>query len=158
MILYHGSNTEIIVPDLSKSKPFKDFGRGFYLTEDIQHAKKLAFQKAKLLGGTPVVSKFLLENTVLTDPSIRFISWNDYCIEWGEFVMRNRDHELPQPCHQYDIVYGPIADDSVAYQLRRCKLGFISIEQMVKELKYAKGITFQYFFGTQKALNLLKRL
>ena len=72
--------------------------------------------------------------------------------------MRNRDHELPQPCHQYDIVYGPIADDSVAYQLRRCKLGFISIEQMVKELKYAKGITFQYFFGTQKALNLLKRL
>ena len=51
-----------------------------------------------------------------------------------------------------------LAFHSVAYQLRRCKLGFISIEQMVKELKYAKGITFQYFFGTQKALNLLKRL
>lgn len=30
MILYHGSNQLITRIDLSKSKDFKDFGRGFY--------------------------------------------------------------------------------------------------------------------------------
>lgn len=34
MILYHGSNMEIERIDLSKSRPNKDFGKGFYLTED----------------------------------------------------------------------------------------------------------------------------
>lgn len=32
MRLYHGSNVEVTVPDLTKSKPYKDFGRGFYLS------------------------------------------------------------------------------------------------------------------------------
>lgn len=35
MILYHGSNQLITKIDLSKSKDFKDFGRGFYLTKVI---------------------------------------------------------------------------------------------------------------------------
>ena len=30
MKLYHGSNVDISVPELSKSKPYKDFGQGFY--------------------------------------------------------------------------------------------------------------------------------
>ena len=34
MILYHGSNQVITKIDLSRSKDFKDFGRGFYLTKD----------------------------------------------------------------------------------------------------------------------------
>lgn len=32
MLLYHGSNTDIKAIDLEMCKPFKDFGRGFYLT------------------------------------------------------------------------------------------------------------------------------
>ena len=43
--LYHGSNTKIEVPDLLHSKPFKDFGRGFYLSADKQQAWDMAFQK-----------------------------------------------------------------------------------------------------------------
>lgn len=34
MILYHGSNVPIDVIDLSKSRPGKDFGKGFYLSAD----------------------------------------------------------------------------------------------------------------------------
>jgi hypothetical protein len=30
--LYHGSNIEIARIDLSKCRPYKDFGRGFYTT------------------------------------------------------------------------------------------------------------------------------
>ncbi len=39
MILYHGSNTNITEIDLQKSKPNKDFGRGFYLSD--QKLKKI---------------------------------------------------------------------------------------------------------------------
>lgn len=57
-----------------------------------------------------------------------------------------------------DLVYGPIADDGVTYQLRRYEGGVISLARLVEELKYAKGITFQYFFGSEQALQQLKRL
>ena len=32
MILFHGSNVEITIIDLSKSKKYKDFGQAFYLS------------------------------------------------------------------------------------------------------------------------------
>ena len=34
MILYHGTTVNIDCIDLMKSKPNKDFGRAFYLSED----------------------------------------------------------------------------------------------------------------------------
>jgi len=33
MILFHDTNTEIDIIDLNKSKPYKNFGKGFYTTE-----------------------------------------------------------------------------------------------------------------------------
>jgi predicted RNA-binding protein YlxR (DUF448 family) len=54
--LYHGSNQKIEVPDLVHSKPFKDFGRGFYLSADKQQALDLAFQKATSCAATKVES------------------------------------------------------------------------------------------------------
>ena len=42
MILYHGSNIEFDVIDLSKSKPNKDFGRGFYLSPTYIQAMEMA--------------------------------------------------------------------------------------------------------------------
>lgn len=89
MILYHGSNVEIKTIDLSKSKPYKDFGRGFYLSADRKQAIRMAEQR---------------------------------------------------------------------FQLRRFKVGAITIERLVEELKYSKGITFQYFFGTELAISKLKKL
>ncbi|MDR2566329.1 MAG: DUF3990 domain-containing protein [Bifidobacteriaceae bacterium] len=38
MILYHGSNQVVRGGDLSRCRPFKDFGRGFYLSENPAHA------------------------------------------------------------------------------------------------------------------------
>ena len=38
MILYHGSTIDISQIELSKSKPNKDFGRAFYLSEDREQA------------------------------------------------------------------------------------------------------------------------
>ena len=33
MILYHGSNVKVTEIDISKCRPYKDFGKGFYLTD-----------------------------------------------------------------------------------------------------------------------------
>ena len=49
MKLYHGSNMEIDKPDLSRSKPFKDFGQGFYLSPGYEQAHALAKQKTDQL-------------------------------------------------------------------------------------------------------------
>ena len=157
--LYHGSNMKIEVPDLAHSKPFKDFGRGFYLSADKQQAWDMAFQKvSQTKEGKAEVTEFLFDETVMASGELKVLSYPDYCEEWALFVLTNRNKNNVQPIHDYDIVYGPIADDGVTFQLRRYEGGVISLPRLVEELKYAKGITFQYFFGTERALQLLKKL
>ena len=157
--LYHGSNTKIEVPDLLHSKPFKDFGRGFYLSADKQQAWDMAFQKvSQTQEGKAEVTEFLFDEAVMSSGELKVLNYPDYCEEWALFVLANRNKNNVQPIHDYDIVYGPIADDGVTFQLRRYEGGVISLPRLVEELKYAKGITFQYFFGTERALQLLKRL
>ena len=157
--LYHGSNVNIEVPDLIHSKPFKDFGRGFYLSPEKQQAWDMAFQKVnQIKEGKAEVTEFLFDETMMTSDELKVLSYTDYSEEWAMFVLANRDRQREHPIHDYDIVYGPIADDGVTYQLRRYVGGVISMHRLVEELKYAKGITFQYFFGTERALKLLKRL
>ena len=34
--LYHGTNMLFDAPDLTLCQPYKDFGRGFYLTPDLR--------------------------------------------------------------------------------------------------------------------------
>ena len=157
--LYHGSNMKIEVPDLVHSKPFKDFGNGFYLSADRQQAWDMAFQKvSQTKEGKAEVSEFLFDETVMDSDELKVLRYFDYCEEWAKFVLANRNKQNIHPVHDYDIVYGPIADDGVTYQLRRYEGGVISLSRLVEELKYAKGITFQYFFGTERALQQLKKL
>lgn len=157
--LYHGSNVKIEVPDLAHSKPFKDFGRGFYLSPDKQQALEMASQKvSQTREGKAEVTEFMFDETLMTSNEMKVLSYPDYCEEWALFVLANRDRRREQAMHDYDIVYGPIADDSVAYQLRRYEGGVISLSRLVEELRYSKGATFQYFFGTERALHQLQRL
>lgn len=46
MILYHGTTEAIKYPDISFSKDYLDFGRGFYLTTFQEQAEKWAMRKA----------------------------------------------------------------------------------------------------------------
>lgn len=159
MILYHGSNMEVAVPDLAKSKPFKDFGQGFYLSADKGQAMRMAEQKTLLMmTGEPIVTEFDFDESLLQSGELSVKVFEDYSVEWATFILKNRDIHEKHPTHDYDIVFGPIADDGVTYQLRRHQSGAISIEELVRELKYARGITFQYFFGTPVALSKLTKL
>jgi len=159
MILYHGSNIAIDVPELSKSKPYKDFGRGFYLSPDRRQAERLAEQRTLIMqSGEPTVSSFEFDEALLQSDELNVKVFEEYSEEWAEFVLMNRDVAVAQPCNNFDIVYGPIADDGVTFQLRRYKAGAITLKELVDELKYSRGITFQYYFGTQHALEKLIRL
>lgn len=83
--------------------------------------------------------------------------FDGYSKDWADFVLKNRCNFTRKPVHDYDIVIGPIADDAVGYQIRRYTSGIISMEKFLEELKYMKGVTMQYFFGTEKAVsNLVK--
>ena len=60
--LYHGSDTPIEHPDVSLNTGFSDLGRGFYLTDDRDAARRRALTRARRTGvATGVVSVFALE-------------------------------------------------------------------------------------------------
>ena len=159
MKLFHGSNIKIDIPDLAHSKPNKDFGRGFYLSADKSQAQDMAKQKVdQTQKGTTEVTEFLFDESIMQSNELKILIFEDYCEEWAKFVVANRNSKSEFSAHDYDIGYGPIADDGVTFQLRRFEGGVITLPKLVEELKYAKGITFQYFFGTERALKLLKRL
>ena len=155
MILFHGSNMQIDRIDLEKSKPNKDFGKGFYLSENAEQAMDMAIFKANILGGQPMVSKFEFDVNALTSNELKIKIFNDYSEEWVDFVIANREGGN---AFQYDIVYGPIANDKVGLQIRRLKDGNIDKRELLNRLKYMKGITFQYYFGTELAVTYLKRV
>ena len=50
MTLYHGSNQIVTVIDFAKSKPNKDFGKGFYLSADKKQALEMAEYKTFMLS------------------------------------------------------------------------------------------------------------
>ena len=51
MRLLHGSNVEIVKPDLAMCQSMNDFGRGFYLTPQWQRAYLMAKRRAGRDGG-----------------------------------------------------------------------------------------------------------
>lgn len=111
--LYHGSTTDIDRIDLQKSRPNKDFGRGFYLSADRQQAWRMGEFKALTEGGTPVLNTYLFDELVLTSGELRVLSFEGYTREWADFIFLNRNNRSIDPAHDYDIVYGPIANDRV---------------------------------------------
>ena len=157
MILYHGSNVSIETVDLSKSKRYKDFGQAFYLSAEREQAIKMAEAKVVQFGGEEAVTAFEFDKTHLSSNCFRVKSFDGYTREWAEFVFNNRD-ESQDFEHNYDIVYGPIADDYVGLQIRDFKRRAITFEQFLQNIHYHKGITYQYAFCTQKAVDSLVRI
>ena len=156
MKLYHGSNILFDKIDLSKSKPNKDFGRGFYLSDNEEQALEMAKFKTLTLGGEPLISIFEFDENIITNNTLKVKVFQDYSEEWADFVFANR--EGLDNVEEYDIVYGPIANDTVGLQIRKLKSGNIDKVEFLNRLKYMKGITFQYYFGTENAIKTLKKI
>lgn len=155
MILYLGSNGYIEEIDLSKSKPNKDFGKGFYLSDDKTQAGQMAKFKALTLGGEPIVTTFEVDDNILSNTNLRVKCFSEYSQDWADFVFANREGNKSDT---YDIVYGPIANDKIGLQMRKLKDGNIDKAEFLNRLKYMQGATYQYYFGTESAIKYLKRL
>lgn len=155
MILYHGSTTIIDKIDLAKSRPNKDFGRAFYLSEDKKQAEELAAFKADFEGGVPVLNVYEFDDNLFAEMRIK--RFDQYTEEWAHFVYEHRTEPSGRTLHDFDIVYGPIANDRVGAQITRYKQGYITFAQFIEHIQYIKGITFQYAFCTLKAIDQLKK-
>ena len=155
MILYHGSNVDIESIDLSRSSVGKDFGCGF---ANKQQAERMGNRRARLYGGEMVVSSFEFDEKAAREADMHIKDFESYSKEWADFVLANRKNDTRTQIHDFDIVHGPIANDDVGYQIRRLLAGMITIETFLEELKYKEGITYQYFFATERSVQFLKKL
>ena len=157
MRLYHGLSLFIDKIDMSLSKVGKDFGCGFYLSPDREQAEKMAAKKAEQIhSDTPCVTEFEFDES--SKAELKVLEFDGYSKEWAEFVLSNRKNRTRQNIHDYDVVYGPIANDDVGLLIRRLTAGLIDVDKFLEELKYKKGITFQYFFATEKSIKYLERV
>jgi hypothetical protein len=109
MKLYHGSYIIIDVIDLTKAKPYKDFGRAFYLTKFQKQAKFWADRLGREHGTLGVVSEFEFDEYAYEDESLKVLVLEKYDEQWLDFVVLNRSNR--KQMHDYDIVEVPVADD-----------------------------------------------
>ena len=158
MILYHGSNMDIESIDLSRSSVGTDFGCGFYLTASKEQAERMGLRRARLYGGEKVVSSFEFDEKAAREAGMSIKDFESYSKEWADFILANRKNDTRTQIHDFDIVHGPVANDDVGYQIRRLLAGMITIETFLEELKYKEGITYQYFFATERSVQFLKKL
>ena len=75
MLLYHGSNQIINSIDLLHCKPYKDFGKGFYLTTIKQQAELMARRTVGIYNGTPHVTTYTFDETNLLDTTLSIKSF-----------------------------------------------------------------------------------
>ena len=145
--LYHGSNVDIKQIDLTLSKPDKDFGQGFYLTDIKEQALDMAKRRCRILGvGEPIINSYKFDESLLDNGILKVRRFEYPSVEWAKFIVRNRQAVRDNFHH----------DDGVAFQLSRYEKGWINIETLAEELKYKK-LNRQYYFGTEKAIKYLKK-
>ena len=162
MRLYHGSNVVIDSINLAMCRPYKDFGRGFYLT-DIE--EQMAKRVSRIYGGSPVINGFEIQDDFR---EISDIQIKDFGVqtteEWAKFVMNNRSrsftnvaNNLCNKDNKYDIVIGPVADDNMALLFRQYENEIIDFETLLKGMIYKKTSS-QYSFHTERGIRLLRKV
>ena len=164
MTLYHGTNIEIRSIDLALCRPYKDFGRGFYTTELLEQAQKMAKRVARIYGGNPIVNIYKIDDGFFKSSSLNIKNFGSVPSEsWALFVMNNRNKLFTDfdsiNCNfdcKYDIVCGPVADDDMTMLFRQYQNNLISFESLMKGMAF-KEFTSQYSFHTEKAIQLLKK-
>lgn len=140
--LYHGSNTVVEFPEVRRTKYTKDFSWGFYCTNNYDQARKWASRNR-----TGVVNVY----AYTPDPSLRVLKFDGMTDEWLDFIGRCRAGFV----HDYDIVEGPMADDTIWNYVNDFLAGNIS-RAAFWELARFKHPTHQISFHTIRALACLE--
>ena len=142
-LLYHGSAMEVIYPEIRITRYTKDFSWGFYCTNSYEQADRWADRRSS--HGIVNVYKYT-ENPELK--ILHFPKMND---EWLDFIARCRSGES----HSYDIVEGPMADDTIWDFVNGFVSGKIPRNVFWEYAKF-KHPTHQISFHTINALRCLE--
>lgn len=150
--VYHGSIDEVVNPEIRQPNRSLDYGSGFYTTTSYEQAKRWVERRMKDKGvAIGYVNIYELDEKLVKN--MKSLFFEKPTEEWVSFVMRNRTER--NFVHDYDVVYGPVADDSVYTQFALYEGGIISLPTLIHELKTYKLVD-QYLFHTEKALLAIK--
>lgn len=141
-IIYHGSNVAVPNPQILINGYYNDFGYGFYCTNLEKQAKRWALTKK----GASIVNNY----SYIENKNLKALCFDEMTEEWLEFVVACRRGKE----HDYDIVEGPMADDTVWNYVNDFLTGRISRKQfwVLAEFKHP---THQISFHTLSALDCL---
>lgn len=141
MQIFHGSTQIVEHPEIRVSKYNKDFYFGFYCTSIEKQAVRWATRFGK---------GFVNVYDYNEDSSLNILRFEKMTDEWLDFIVACRRGVK----HDYDIVEGPMADDTIFNYVQSFLDGTISREAFWDLAKF-KYPTHQICFSTPKALNSL---
>lgn len=141
--LFHGSGIVVEKPQVLISGFYKDFGYGLYCTNIEKQAKRWALTKRP----NHIVNIY----SYINNSELRILKFKEMTDEWLEFVVSCRRGIS----HGYDIVEGPMADDTIWDYIESYIEGEISKEAFWMLVKF-KYPTHQIVFCNDKALESLK--
>lgn len=152
MIVYHGSLSIVKQPEIRKPNRTLDYGAGFYTTTSYRQAETWVLRRMKeSFEKIGYINEYELNEDILK--SLKCLFFNAPTEEWVDFVMKNRmDKEFS---HQYDVVYGPVANDKVYAAFAVYEGGLMSKQNLIAELKTYKLVD-QYLFHTAESLKALR--
>lgn len=143
MELFHGSNVVVEVPEIITDGNYKDFGYGFYCTNIEKQAKRWALAKRK----THIVIIYNYDEK----HSLDMLQFDQMTDEWLDFVVSCRRGNK----HDYDIVEGPMADDTIWNYVEDFASGDISRNAFWELVKF-KYPTHQIVFCSKASLKQIK--
>ena len=141
-ILYHGSKEYVENPKIIIAKYNKDFSYGFYCTEFEQQA----YRWATRITGKGIINRYCYE----PNSDLKILSFPEMSEEWLDFIAACRSGKP----HDYDIVEGPMANDTIFNYVEDFLDHKIS-RTAFWELAKFKHPTHQICFNTERALKTL---
>ena len=154
MKLYHGSIEQVTHPEIRQPQRTLDYGSGFYTTTSYEQAERWVrrrMREKKVSLGYINTYDFDLRAMEL----LKTLSFSNPTEEWVDFVMANRVKEGFM--HDYDIVYGPVANDHVYTAFALYEGRVISKQALIAELR-TYTLVDQYLFHTGRSLPFLNFL
>ena len=152
MRVYHGSLERVTSPEIRQATRTLDYGTGFYTTTSAKQAEDWVRKRMRDSGARKgFVNEYELDLNALKKFHCAF--FDSPTDEWVDFVMSNRLNK--DFVHNFDVVYGPVANDRVYTCFTLYEGGVMSKQNLLAELR-TYDLVDQYLFHTQKALNVLK--
>ena len=152
MKLYHGSVVEVRKPSLHYGRKKTDFGKGFYTTTQPEQAEKWTkIRQDRTKAPKRIVSVYEFDETLLSNPDIRIREFRGVDEEWLNFVVNSRKGIK----HDYDLVFGPVANDKVFTTVNLYESGVLDAPAAIAQLKAYKTYD-QLSFHSKSVLNAVR--